>query len=247
MNKTVDIFLKSYRNDFWLLQLALATIKKNVGGYNNIILLIPIRDKELFDTRDLPERTLIFYVEDEGTGWLRQQWYKMSAHEYSKADYITFSDSDNFFDHPIDLQDLIKDDRPEILYTNYKQLEDAIIWKYPTELFIGEPVEYEFMRRLPLTYHRDTLIAISRYAPDLENTIMKSHRWSEFNCMGVYAYKFERERYNFVNTDDWTFVPAASTQVWSHASKEKGASETHHLEFIRTLETLLKSFGIITP
>src|SRR6185312_3434520 len=120
MSKTIDIFVKSYKKDLWLLTLSLETIKKNVTGYNNIILLIPEKDKHDFDTRNLPKRTLIYYVEDDGVGWLRQQWFKMSAYNYSDADFIMFSDSDNFFDHKINVQDIIKDDKPEILYTDYE-------------------------------------------------------------------------------------------------------------------------------
>lgn len=247
MDKTVDIFLKSYKPDFWLLQLSLQTIKKNVTGYNNIILLIPEKDKHEFDTRDLPERTLIYYVEDQGIGWLRQQYYKMTAYNYSDADFIMFSDSDNFFDHPINVQDLIKDGKPEILYTDYEQLPDAQIWKEPTDKFIGEPQKYEFMRRLPLVYHRQTLVNIAEFAPKLEHTIMTSHRFSEFNAIGVYAYKYERDKYNFVNTDNWEYVQPHSIQVWSHASDAKGADELHLREMIRIYKTLLKSFGIKVP
>lgn len=247
MSKSVDIFVKSHKPDFWLLQLSLATIKRNVTGYKNIVLLIPEKDMHDFDTRSLPDRTLIHYIEDKQPGWLYQQVCKMNAHKYCDADYILFSDSDNFFDHPLDVQDLIKDDKPEILFTNYEQLKDAIVWKLPTERFIGEPVQYEFMRRLPLTYHRDTLVAIEKYHPDIEKTIMASDKWSEFNCFGIFAYKHEREKYNFVNTDEWTYVPPHSTQTWSHSSKKEGAGETHHLEYIRLLEVLLKCFGVNVP
>jgi hypothetical protein len=247
MAKTIDIFVKSYKRDFWLLQLSLKTLSKNATGYNNIILLIPEKEKHDFDTRNMPDRTLIHYVDEYGNGGLYQQWCKLNAHNYCYADYIMFSDSDNFFDHPLNVQDLISDGKPEILYTDYKQLPDAIIWKEPTEKFIKEPVQYEFMRRLPLLYHRSTLVAISEYAPDLEKTIMESGRFSEFNCLGAFAYKYERDKYNFVNTDNWTYVPPHSTQTWSHASKADGISEIHLREYIRLLETIMKSFDIPLP
>lgn len=240
----VDIFVKSYKPDFWLLQLSLQTIKKNVTGYNNIILLIPEVDKHDFDTRDMPERTLIFYIQDRQPGWLMQQYFKMTAYHYSDADFIMFSDSDNFFDHPINVQDLVKDGKPEILYTDYKKLPDAIIWKEPTDKFIGEPQEFEFMRRLPLIYHRKTLVNIARFAPNLQHIIMTSHKFSEFNAMGAYAFKYEKEDYNFVNTEGWQYVEPHSIQVWSHGNKLPGADDLHLREYIRILETLLKSFGI---
>lgn len=247
MSKSIDIFIKSYKGDFWLLHLALETIKKNVTGYRNLVLLIPEKDKHEFDTRNMPERTLIHYVEDEGKGWLRQQWYKMSAYKYSDADFIMFSDSDCLFTYPINLQDFIADEKPEILYTSWLDVGDAIVWKEPVEAFMKEPVEWEMMRRNCLVYHRSTLVAISEYAPDLENTIMNSKRWSEFNAMSAYAYKYEKDKYNFINTKDWTFIPAKSEQVWSHGSKAAGASEIHHLEYIRILETIMVAFNVPVP
>lgn len=245
--KKIDILIKSYAKDYWLLYFALKSIARNVTGYNNLILLIPEKDKEIFDTRSLPERTLVHYIPDEGRGWLRQQWYKMSAYKYCFAEYIMFSDSDCLFTYPINLQDFVKDDKPEILYTDWSKVGDAVCWRAPTEKFMKEEVPFEFMRRNNNVFHRETLVAISKYAPDLEKTIMSSNEFSEFNCLGAYAYKYQREKYTFVDTAEWTYVPAKSEQVWSHASKEKGVSETHLREFIRILETILKSNGIEVP
>jgi len=246
---TIDIFIKSHRADFWLLQLALQTITKNVTGYNNLILLIPQRDSGEFDTRILPPRTLVHYVTDEGFGWLRQQWYKMTAHNYCFSEYIMFSDSDCFFTRPINLQDVVKNNKPEILCTDWSKVGDAIVWRKPTEKFIGEPVAFERMRRNNQVYHRSTLVSISQFSPDLEQQIMgaEDKKFSEFNCMSSYAFRFENDKYTFVNTDDWTYVPPLAEQVWSHSSKREGASETHLREYIRTLETILKSYGVNIP
>jgi hypothetical protein len=247
MQKTIDIFIKSYHKDFWLLHLALETIKKNVTGYNNLILLIPENEKELFDTRNLPERTLVHYVNEYGSGYLFQQWCKMNAHNYCYADYILFSDSDCFFTYPINLQDHIKDDKPELLYTSWDKVGQAIIWKEPTERFMKGEVLWEGMRRNCLIYHRSTLVAISEYEPNLENMIMQSERWSEFNCMTYFAFTYENNKYNFIDTDNWEFTPAKAEQVWSAASKENGADELHLREYIRILETIIKSFNLPLP
>jgi hypothetical protein len=245
--KSIDIIIKSFKNDFWLLQLALKSISKNVTGYNNLVLLIPEKDKHEFDTRGMPERTLIHYVNEYGKGWLFQQVCKLQAYKYCNADYIMFSDSDCFFTYPINLQDFVKDDKPEILYTDWSKVGDGIVWKEPTELFMKEPVPYEMMRRNNLIYHRSTLVKISEYAPELEKTVMESHRFSEFNAMSAYAYKYERDKYNFIDTDNWKYTEPKGIQVWSHASKKEGVSEIHLREYIRTLETIIKSLGVNIP
>lgn len=247
MANKIDIFYKTYSKDFWLIHISLATLVKNVTGYNNIVILVPELEKHDFETRYLPERTLIHYVKEGSNGYLFQQVCKVNAHKYCDADYILFADSDCLWDHPVNVQDLLVDGKPEILYTPYEQLPDAIIWKEPTEKFIKEPVEFEFMRRLPLVYHRSTLEAIEKYAPNLSETIMKSQRYSEFNILGCYAFKYEKDKYRFINTDEWTYVPPHSIQVWSHSSKDPNTDALHHLEYIRLLEAIMKCFGVPVP
>jgi hypothetical protein len=240
----IDIFIKSYKNDFKWLYHCLNSIVRNVEGYNNLILLIPEKDKHDFDTRVLPQRTLIYYVEDEGNGYLRQQVYKTQAHKYSSADYILFADSDCIFTRQINLLEYIEGDKPEILYTDWSKVGDAICWKQPTETILGETVIAEFMRRNCLIYRRQTLVNLNKWKTDLENIIMSSERFSEFNLIGAYAYKFERDNYDFINTDEWSYTEPKAVQIWSHCSKEDGVSETHLREYIRTIETILKANNI---
>jgi len=239
---TVDIFIKSYKKDFNLLKYSLLSITKNVTGYNKVIILIPERDKSDFDTRELPERTEINYVEDSGNGYLKQQVYKMNAFKYCHADYILFSDSDCIFDHKINLLDFVDDGKPEILYTHYDKVGDGIIWKAPTEILMHDTVEYEFMRRNCLIYHRDTLVKISMEHQNLEFIVMQSQRFSEFNFMGAWAFKHEREKYNFINTDDWSYVPPKAIQLWSH--HDKTGSEVHQKEYQRALDAINKVFEL---
>lgn len=247
MTHTCDIFYKSYAKDFWLLKISLESLNKNVTGYNNIVILIPENEKELFDTRDMPERALIFYVPEYGAGWLYQQVCKLSAHKYCFAEFIMFADSDCIFTYPIDLQEFVKDGKPEILYTDWSKVGEAIAWKKPTEDLMGEEVLWEFMRRNCLIYYRETLVNISTWKSNLELLVMSSARFSEYNLIGAWAFKNENHNYSFVNTEEWTYVPPKAEQLWSHATKQKGASETHHLEYIRTLETILKANGIKIP
>lgn len=223
--KTCDIFYKSYSKDFKWLYYSLRSLTKYVTGYNKVIILIPEHEKELFDTRELPERTEIHYVKEYGTGYLFQQWCKISAHRFSSADFILFADSDCIFDHPIDVKEFIKDDKPEILYTDYSKVGDAICWKEVTEAFIKEPMQYEMMRRNCLIYHRYTLEAIAMYEPNLEYIIMNSPRFSEFNAMSAYAWKFHPEKYSFINTDNWEYTRPKAVQYFSHGEFDKMRNE----------------------
>ena len=240
----IDIFYKSYAKDFKLLKYSLMSIKKNVTGYGKIILLVPSRDAHSLDVSDLPDGVIIIPIDEhpKQNGYLFQQVCKLKSFYYSNAEYIMFSDSDIIFDKPINLLDYVEG-KPEILYTDYSKVESAIIWQKPTEDFMKEPVQYEFMRRNNLIYRTDTLRNLYLSEPNLEYIVMNSERFSEFNVMGAYAFKNERDKYNFINTDEWVYTEPKGVQLWGWA--EKGNRDaTHVYEYARTLEVINKVFDL---
>lgn len=242
----IDIYYKSYAKDFPLLKYSLQSLLKNVQGYNKIIISIPVQDyKRLDETIGLEfflqKPQIVGHIE-EGNGYLYQQYCKISAHIQSEGKYILFADSDVIFDIPIDLNDYINTGKPEILYTNYSEVGDAICWKEPTEKFIGQPIDFEFMRRIPLIYHRSTLENIHKANPNLKEYIMNSGRFSEFNAIGAWSFINEPDKYNFVNTANWQYTRPMATQLWSWANKD--GDELHKREYQRSLDTINKALNL---
>lgn len=223
----IDVFYKTYNKDFNWLDYSLRSLKKHVTGYDNIHILVPKTQIAQFreQFKSLPDRTIVHEVNEYGSGYMYQQVCKMQAHKYSDASFIMFSDSDLIYDHDINLQSFIETRKPEILYTSYDKVGDAKCWKEPTEAFIKDPQEYEFMRRNNLIYHRSTLEAIEQYEPNLEYIVMNSQRFSEFNAIGAFAWKFERDKYNFVNTDTWSYVRPKAVQYHSYSEWDKMRNE----------------------
>ncbi|MES2592404.1 MAG: hypothetical protein V4608_10995 [Bacteroidota bacterium] len=242
----IDIFYKSYRNDFKLLKYSLMSVKKFVTGYNELIITIPIKDFALFwntfKLADLPKRTRVVSVPEYGNGYLYQQVCKLKAHQHSTANYILFTDSDFIFNKPLNVPDLINNGKPEILYTEYEK-SGAMVWKEPTERFIGLPVKYEFMRRLQLVYHRSTLEKINEVFPNLEYSVMTSKTFSEFNFIGAWAFNNEPDKYMFTNTDTWEYKEPIGIQLWSWADKNN-RSEAHKREYKKQLDTINKVFEL---
>lgn len=237
------IFIKSYKRDFPYLKYAIQSINKNVTGLYNVLLLIDQAD-------DLPDEIMqhvtdkykIVYVEKFGNGYLFQQLCKLNAHKYTDAEYILFSDSDCIFDHAINVDEFIADGKPEILYTHYSKVGDAVCWKQCTEQFIGVELEYEFMRRNCLIFHRSTLVEMEHKYPSMASSVMSKGRFSEFNAMGAYCYLYNKDKYNFVNTDEWQYVEPKGIQLWSHA--EKGGSGVHKTEYDRAIDTINKALEL---
>jgi hypothetical protein len=126
----------------------------------------------------------------------------MKALSYTSADYILYMDSDCIVELPTDVNDYIIDGKPAIYYTPYDKAGDAICWKKPTEEFMGHTIEYEFMRRLPLIYHRSTIETVEKLKPNIEHYIMNQENFSEFNVIGAWAFENHRDLYRFLNTDE---------------------------------------------
>lgn len=239
----ITIFIKSYKKDYKLLYYSLLSIQKYVKGDYDVLLMLD-KGEDLLDniTGILKDNIRVVWVNKERNGYLFQQWCKISAHKHTNSEYILFSDSDCIFNREINVNDYVKDGKPEILYTDYSKVGDAICWKQPTEAFIKETVQYEMMRRNCLIYHRSTLEAIEQYEPNLKHIILNSERFSEFNAMSAYAWKYERDKYNFVNTDNWDYTEPKCVQLWSLADKD--GNETHKQEYNRILQTINNAFGI---
>jgi glycosyltransferase involved in cell wall biosynthesis len=226
----IDIFIKSYRNDFRWLKYSLQSLKKFVTGYNEIIIIIPDGERQYIDF-ELPERTFVHTIKESGSGYLFQQYVKMIAHHYCSASHIMYLDSDCIFHSPVDVRELVKDGKPQILMTNYNELGDCP-WQRPTADFIGQIPEYEFMRRHCLIYHKDTLVNLENwFNGDLKEYILSrpGGTFSEFNVIGFYAYLNEKDKYNFVNTNNWEYVPAIVNQYHSYTQFQEKESEIKNI------------------
>tara|TARA_R110000868_G_C10761550_1_gene753941 strand:+ start:247 stop:948 length:702 start_codon:yes stop_codon:yes gene_type:complete len=213
----IDIFIKSCAKDFKWLEYCLKSISKNVTGFGKVVLLIPIEDLAKYSEMVLPINVIVdlHLTNEYGNRYLFQQWCKMSAYKFTDAKYIMFVDSDCIFPKEVDLIDLVKDNKPEILYTHYSKVGDAICWKQCTDRFMNEDVEFEFMRRNGLIYHRNSLEKIHSLELNLESIIMNSAQFSEFNAIGAWCFKHEQGKYSFVNTDLGTFGNATVWQGWT--------------------------------
>lgn len=207
-NPTVDIFIRTYKDDIKWLRYCLASIQKFCTGFRDVVIVIPESQKKYLDELNLTREkihTCPSYKDD----YLGQQITKLYADSYSDADYILYPDSDTLFTIPVTPKDFTREGKPLILKTKYEKVETAIIWKPVTEKALSYSVDFEFMRRLPFCYHSSTLKNVREYIRqthgiELMDYIQKqpNRQFSEFNVVGAYADKFERGKYDFQDTDD---------------------------------------------
>jgi len=213
----VSIFIRTYHKDLKWLDFCLQSIHKNLVGFYEIVICIPIGQQHLL--KHLTYENIVtcnLYKDD----YLGQQVSKLNAHKYCKGDYILYVDSDVIFKPFADVRDYFHNNKPIILKANYKSVGKAICWKKPTEKVFGENIEFEYMRRAPQLFHRSTLEKINESFQDLETYIINQpyRQFSEFNVLGYYSEKMQPEIYEFVDITneipEW-LPENKSHQFWS--------------------------------
>lgn len=217
---TVDIFIRTYRNDLEWLSYALKSIHKYVIGYRNIIVAIPTDDVRLLSHLTQEKVVGVHDLED---GYLGQQLTKMQAWRLTDADAVVFWDSDVVATRPIDVREEYFRDGKIITYkTRYASLGDACPWQPITAKAVGFVPEWEYMRRMPLVYWTETL----RHSEEFMETVhgvkldryisSQSHRaFSEFNVLGALADFHKHPKYLFIDTESVDMPPCAVDQMWS--------------------------------
>ena len=211
----VDLIIRTYYKDIPWLEHSLRSIHKHVTGYRNIIIAIP--NDNLLKHLTIEK---VVRVEDLADGYIGQQFTKLTAHQYTDADAIVFWDSDVIACEPIDVSEYFVDGKPIIYKTLFELTQTP--WQQPTEKAVGFDVEYEYMRRMPLTYLTSTLKETCDHIELVHGVTLKNYlnsrpnrAFSEFNAIGAYADKFENERYTFIDTETVDMPKNKVRQFWS--------------------------------
>lgn len=211
---TTDIFIRTYHKDIEWLSHSLKSIHKFCSGYRNIIICIPTGQQHLLKHLTQEKVVTCFSYSNDYIG---QQVSKLLAYEHSDADYIWFTDSDCIYTMETKPEDFFKDGKPFVLKTPYEKVGDAICWKQPTENAMKMTLTHEYMRRLPLIYRNDTLKKIDLFFNGVEGYVLKQPHFSEFNLMGAFAERFDKNKYVFLDTDTNEIPVQRIKQYWSHS------------------------------
>jgi hypothetical protein len=210
----ISVFIRTYHKDIEWLMYSLESIHKNLIGWDEIVICIPVGQESYLASLS-KERvvTCKIYKDD----YLGQQISKLKAHEYCKGDYILFVDSDVIFYPGAHVRDYFQDNKPVILKQHYSLVGEAKCWKQPTEDLFKETVDYEYMRRAPQLFHRSTLEKFNENFPDIENHIqgLSYRKFSEFNALGFFAERVQPDEYEFIDLAHNSTPENKSKQFWS--------------------------------
>jgi hypothetical protein len=150
------------------------------------------------------------------------------ADHFSTSDYILYVDCDCVFFNFINIKDYFIDNSNIIILKDYwNDVGQAKCWK-ECLIKLDLLTDYEFMRAVPYIYPRILLPKIREYICqktelDFINGCLKiyeTHKFSEFNIMGSYAYKNNIPGISFVFSKDQTKITFFK-QFWSHTPKNE--------------------------
>ncbi len=211
-----NIFIKTWEGDLAWLPLCILSIQKYASGFDSTIV---VSDSSCVATVLKMLRgtgVTVEAVNDWDNGYIQQQWVKLTADTYTNADYTLFVDSDCIFHTPFTPESFMRDGKPVLLKTQYGDLGGAEAWKAITENFVGFPVHYEYMRRLPWMYRNESLFNFRQKYPNTLSHLksLTSRDFSEFNALGAYIDKYENDAYYISDTAVWLPEPVAK-QYWS--------------------------------
>lgn len=240
-----DIFIKTYPPDFKWLGYCLLSITKFAAGFQRTIIVTPEDSNALRDAIVAANTgSASFRIEQrfeygmgnpdsDSSNYLSQQVFKLHADTFSDADFILNIDSDTILTQHVTPETYFKDGKIVWMMTPYASFEEELkdnpnmlcgvmAWKPITEKFLKQPVEFEFMRRLPVMLPRWIYSEFRKFCEKEHGTTLEEYvmsqpgrSFSEYNALGAYAYTFHRDKFSWCDTtkDEW---PALTVnQKWS--------------------------------
>ena len=200
-----DIFIRSYKKDSEWLEYCIKSIEKYASGFNDIIITYPEGDDccNHSSAKNFPIKEI------HPDGYIDQQLTKLNANKYTGDDttHILFIDSDCCFFDKFTPETYCINESPYVCITHYDYLDTP--WKSITQDIMGIEIEYEFMRRQPLMYRKESLINLQNwflYTKSITLTDfmanVEGRKVSEYNILGSYVYYINgHDKYKWINTN----------------------------------------------
>lgn len=215
---SISLFVRSYPKDFEWLKLSIESMKKNLSGVEEKVLVIPWKSELPTEIESFFDVVVESFLYEHLDGYVAQQFDKLDAYKYVKYNHILYSDSDCIYINPFDAKRMFNP-HPVLGMTPYTELEgsDGHIWKSITENLLGFPVHYEFMRTFPIVHRKETLIDFANAYPDLYKKVT-GRNISEFNLLGAFAYH-NQHPYHF--TENIPKYPCKQYWSWSGLTEQE--------------------------
>lgn len=254
---TISLFVVSYAKDFpWLTPLT-RSIAKHCAGFHEIVLAIPEQDADALPA-DI-DMDVVTFQENGLSGFMSHQFQKCCADLFCTGNLITYVDSDCVFISPTTPATYLDEfDWAINLFSKYKATGTTehggwwpSPWKACTEKVLGEPVEYETMRRHGATIWRDSLRRfrehvfkvqgrpLEEFLRPLKRHMPNADSFSEFNAIGSFCKNHKEPGYRWIE--------AESDEAKTLPNNLHQFSGFHFRVIDPTVQAKLREFGLLDP
>ena len=219
-----DIFIKTYPPDYDWLRYCFRSISQFTDGFRHVVVTYEGDSPSLDISAELKGYQRTLNVGTQPDGYLWQQAIKLDADKYTDAPFILYIDSDTIFTSPVTPKNYMRDGKIIWMMTPYEKTHTP--WQPIVEKFLGKPVAFEFMRRAPQMVPRWLLSELRAFSerqwgmPTASYVMAQPHRsFSEFNALGAFAYRFFKDEFVWVNTEETPPGEWPKLTVLQHWSK----------------------------
>jgi hypothetical protein len=234
----VTIVYVSYRRDLIWLVHSLQLLFKFLKGNFNVVVRLDEDCREVVKEWGVPVR-YCFLNHGWLDGYAHAMYQKMIADDYVDwdTDIIWLLDSDHMLMREAHVEDFIRYGKPLLHYSEWDDLDPDYArvaqakWRAPTEKALGIPLDRDYMITPPMAFHIDSFrntrqritkvngislidLAYSETPFKPENFMTHSMTICDYETLGLYAAKFEPDRYAIFPVSyakDWPFKV-----YWSH-------------------------------
>ena len=230
------ILCRTFDGDADWLDRAIPTWKEHCQGYSGIY--ITGIENECKKVQGIAVKHDVGFIADNKSsciknGYINQQYTKMRGDLLVDDEEILFVDSDTlcYYDHTPDIWK--REGLPIMLYSDWSHVGDARCWYQPMLTTLGWKPPYEFMRRLPLLYHSDTIKRCREWIEGFHGVplsmyLQSINSFSEFNVMGAFAFDHHPDEYYWSCPEKEDRHPNPFKQFWSHGKMSDQIDNYEH-------------------
>jgi len=213
-----SIFIKTFPKDHVWLKYLLPSIEKYADGFKDVIIVsdagTEIPPEYLSSIKKIPVRTHYIPVPTPtteypkivmGVGYLWQQYIKLNWFKLCDSDSVMVLDSDEMLCNPLTPDQLKHDGKWIWTYRSWKEAEDAICWKQPTDHILGKNTHYEAMCVTGFVLTRTATIKLLNHICQTHSisnlwelvTKKQMHNFSEYNAYGSFILMINHPDYYY--------------------------------------------------
>jgi hypothetical protein len=216
------------------LAVALRSIERYVTGLRRVVVVVPTSSLQRMDPAPFVGRPWLRLLtcRDYDHDYLGQQVTKLSADHFSDADVIVHLDSDQVFQRPCELHDvLFAGARLRIAYDGSGARPASDGWRRcPTEFF-GVPIPYDLTTPLPLAVRSTVYRGLRQYCRRVHGVSLtmyalstRADRFCEMALLRGFVLLGDDPTYTWVDVGSGgPLVPQVRT-FWSRAEESPEAS-----------------------